>query len=99
MNDFSYDGVRQNWCFAVRGSLPIVDVTGIINVDSEELILKSAVKIIEIAEECNGILYPNGIVHQTVPRDLVSCMICYFAVLFKEDKMIEKFKRMTQNLL
>ena len=99
MNDFSYDCVRQNWCFAIRDYLPIVDVTGIINVNSEELILSSAVIIIEIAEECNGVLYPNGIKHPIVPKDLVNCMICYFALLFKEEKMIEEFKRMTQNLL
>ena len=73
-----FDGAKVDWRFSVRS-----DAVGITEKYFENSAIKSALKIIEIAMECNGVLYPVGIKHQKAKEGY---SVCYFAILFKNDK-------------
>ena len=89
-----YGGAQVDWSFSVRSEVvPVVDAIGITEKYFENSAIKSALKIIEIAKECNGVLYPVGIKHQRAPEGY---MVCYFAVLFKNKNDIKIFRSRTE---
>ena len=89
-----FDGIQVDWCFSVRSeAVPVVDAIGITERYFENSAIKSALKIIEIARECNGVLYPVGIKHQKAPEGYI---VCYFAVLFKNKNDIKIFRSRTE---
>ena len=89
-----FDGAKVDWRFSVRSdAVPIVDAVGITEKYFENSAIKSALKIIEIAMECNGVLYPVGIKHQKAKEGY---SVCYFAILFKNKNDIKIFRSRTE---
>ena len=90
---FFYEA-KVDWCFSVRSeAVPVVDAIGTTKKCFENSAIKSALKIIEIARECNGVLYPVGIKHQKAKEGY---SVCYFAILFKNKNDIKIFRSRTE---
>lgn len=86
--------VKVDWCFSVRSeAVPIIDAIGTTKKCFENSAIKSALKIIKIANECNGVLYPVGIEHQKAKRGY---SVCYFAILFKSKNDMKIFISRTE---